>query len=173
MRPAVLRFGLLLALIAGASCWRSNSTVIANRVEVKGPDPTGSYWCSIDEDQYKYPPFPCAIRRVGNDFVLAKLGGSVRFRGRVVPDGQAGFGFVGQLFCPWGDCTAPLHGAFTPTRRGELEGRFRDNAMVVKLVPAPASAFGGSSYGGDGYGGFYGPYGGGAYGGTVYGVLQP
>jgi hypothetical protein len=93
--------------------------------------------------------------------MLAKLAGSQRFRGEVKPRGE-GFGFAGELYCPWGDCSQPLHGEFRPIGNGALRGTFRDAALVVVLQPAPDAAFGGASYGGDGYGGI--GYGGGTYG---------
>ena len=157
MRPAVWRFGTVLALAASASCWHGapspNTPPVANHVDTAAAvDPVGSYSCSIREDTFSYPPFPCTIAHTHAGFILSKLGGSVRFRGRIVPDAHHGFAFAGQMFCPEGDCTAALDGAFAESRRGELVGHFRNNPMVVTLVPAPPNAFGGAAYGGTDYG---------------------
>lgn len=181
-RPAVWRFGVCVALLgpaAATACWHQaqpspeTSLALANHLEPTGPDPSGAYWCSIDESGYDYPRFPCVIHKVSDHFELAKLGGSQRFTGRITPDGQNGFGFTGKLYCPWGACDQALHGAFRQTMRGELTGTFRDNPMIVKLVPAPRGAFGGAGYGGDGYGGdgaaYGGAMGGAGYGGNFYG----
>ena len=147
MRPAVLLFAI-------AACWRDRPDAqepIANRDVAT--DLTGAYWCQIEDAGFVYPQFPCAIRKIEDHFVLAKLGGSQRFEGEVTPLGK-GFSFAGQFFCPWGDCTQALHGTFKPTSRGGLRGTFSDAKFVVRMKPAPDSAFGGVSYGGDGYGGF-------------------
>jgi hypothetical protein len=161
VRPAVSRFGL--CAIALAACWRDKADAqqpVENRSGGQ-TDLTGAYWCSIEDAGFKYPQFPCAIRKVENTFVLAKLGGSQRFEGEVKPMGK-GFSFAGRFYCPWGDCTQELHGTFKPARGG-LKGTFSDARFVVMMTPAPDSAFGGVSYGGDGYGGF--GYGGAGYGG--------
>jgi hypothetical protein len=127
-------------------------------------DLTASFFCSIEEAGFKYPGYPCAIRKIEGHWVLAKLAGSQRFRGEVLPRGE-GFTFEGEFYCPWGDCDKPLHGVFKPAGQGALRGTFRDDEMIVTLVPAPDSAFGGASYGGDGYGGF-------GYGGATYGAAH-
>jgi hypothetical protein len=87
----------------------------------------------------------------------------------VIPQGE-GFAFEGEYYCPWGDCTQPLHGVFEPAGKGGYRGTFRDSTVTVMLIPAPAdSTWGGATYGGDGYGGF--GYGGFGYGGGAYGGL--
>ncbi len=153
MRPAVSHSGWL-ALVVCVGCWRNSEPVtpVANHLESGAPDLTGKYWCAIDESGYDYPKFPCMVRTVDGKLLLAKLSGSQRFTGVITPAGE-GFKFVGKLYCPWGDCDQPLHGEFRRATRGELEGRFSDDAMVVRLVRAPADAFAGASYGGDSYGG--------------------
>ena len=137
-----------------ASCWsgKTSETTIDNRTASER-DLTASYFCSIEDDGYKYPGYPCAIRRIEGRWMLAKLAGSQRFRGQIRAQGD-GFSFEGEFYCPWGDCSQPLHGVFKPAGHGALRGTFRDAPMTVTLVPAPDSAFGGASYGGDGYGGF-------------------
>lgn len=162
MWRACLRFGMLCVL-AACGGHRAQPTALDNHVEQGERDLTGGFWCSIKEGAFKYPPFPCAIREIDHRLVLAKLAGSQRFEGVVTPTAD-GFGFAGRFYCPFGDCTQPLHGVFRATGNGKLEGRFRDAKFLVELEPAPASAFGGASYGGDEYGGF--GYGGASYGGT-------
>ena len=162
MRRAVLLFGGLIA------CWSdrtSSTTTVENRQPVQQQrDLTGAYWCTIESSGYTYDPYPCVIRRVDNDFVLAKLGGSQRFTG-VVRAVHGGFSFDGEFYCPWGDCSQRMHGVFVP-RNGGFQ--FQDDHIAVSLKPAPESAFGGVGYGGDGYGGF-GQWGGAGYGGAPEG----
>jgi hypothetical protein len=153
--------------VAIAACWTERApqpppTTIGNHVAQRHAALAGAYWCAITEDDYAYPRFPCAIRERGGHLVLAKLGGSVRFDGDIVPE-HGGFRFTGRMYCPWGDCTQPLHGVFAP-KSGTYHGTFSDDAMVVELVPA--SGLGGDGYGGDAYGG-------GAYGGASYGNYAP
>ena len=146
-RPAIWRFGLMLM-----ACTHEPSVPLTNHLEPGPVDLSGAYWCSIDESGYDYARMPCMVREIGGRFVLAKLGGSQRFTGVVTPEGD-GFTFVGRLYCPWGECTQPLHGRFRAAANNELEGKFTDDPMTVRLVHAPAGAFGGATYGGDGYGG--------------------
>ena len=163
-QPAMVRFGAIA--VVGMSCWsgRAQDTTIGN--SGGNGDLTAAYYCSIQDSGYKYPRFPCAVRKVDGQWMLAKLAGSQRFRGTITPS-RDGFSFDGELYCPWGDCSQPLHGVFRAAGDGRLRGTFRDAAMIVLLEPAPDAAFGGASYGGDGYGGF-------GYGGTTYGgPLQP
>jgi hypothetical protein len=171
-RPAGLRFGVAIVatLATLAACWSNKAgdgggTIQNHHEALAQRDLAGAYWCAIEDGGYKYPPFPCAIRKIDQRLVLAKLGGSQRFEGEVRAVGQ-GFSFDGQFYCPWGDCTQELHGAFRPAANGALVGTFRDARFIVRMHAAPESAFGGSTYGGDGYGGF----GGAAYGGAGYGI---
>jgi hypothetical protein len=173
--------GVVLAMAVMVSCWRDvparapvgNSMPVAAR-----PASEGGYWCEISDGGFKYTRFPCAIRQMGAQLVLAKMGGSVRFRGVIHGDVERGFRFSGEMFCPWGDCTQALHGVFRPAQGSTfgamLVGRFSDSQMVVRLWRAQDSEFGGAEYGGDAYGGFgngniYGGLGGSSYGGAVYG----
>jgi hypothetical protein len=171
-RPAVSRFGLGACVLVVA-CWRGAKTDTAatsSDLEPSARDLTGAYWCSIDSGG-EYPRYPCVIKKVGEGLVLAKLGGSERIRGAIKLDANAGFTFVGELYCPWGDCSQTLHGRFRPAGKGGFRGTFREDSMVVHLQPAPTSAFGGISYGGDEYGGDqYGVmFGTGSVGGASYG----
>jgi hypothetical protein len=160
----------VLVLLVVVGCWRDDrgTMPIANQLEAAPRDLSGAYWCSIGEQGFDFDRYPCVIRKVGPRFILAKLGGSQRFKGVATPDDNNGFSFAGRLFCPWGECDEPMHGAFKPTGHGELKGTFKDNAIVVQLVPAPDDAFGGVAYGGDGYGDPFGAMGGAAYGGAGY-----
>jgi|SRR6185503_3138528 len=161
-RPAIVRFGAIA--IAVACGGRAHDSSIGNRGGRANGDLTAAYYCSIQDGGYKYPRFPCAVREIDGRWMLAKLGGSQRFRGVITPT-RDGFTFDGELYCPWGDCVQPLHGEFVAAGHGRLTGTFRDTAMSVLLEPAPDAAFGGASYGGDGYGGF--GYGGASYGGPL------
>lgn len=190
-RPAVSRFGPALSL-AFVACWSGRTEpeqpqVVSNQLEPAAPDITGPYWCSIDQDGYDYPRYPCVIRKVGDKLMLAKLGGSQRVRGEIRIDGP-GFTFTGELFCPWGDCTEPMRGKFRPSGRGGFKGELMNpmvkrapaqhaddegedyaDIMTLTLAPAPRDAFGGAAYGGDGYGD---PFGGRGYGGRGYGQYR-
>jgi hypothetical protein len=160
-RPAIVRFGAIAFAISCASGRRD--ATIGNRAGGGQRDLSAAYFCSIHMDRYQYPRFPCVIRKVDGRWMLAKLGGSVRFRGEVRPEGH-GLAFDGELYCPWGDCSKPLHGVFQPTGKpGALRGLFADAGVTTLLEPAPDSAFGGAAYGGDGYGGF-------GYAGAGYGA---
>lgn len=173
-RPAVVRFGVAMFAIV-AACWSGKAAdtggTVENRREPVAGTLAGAYWCAIEDSGYRYPPFPCAIRKIEQRLVLAKLGGSQRFEGEVRAVGQ-GFTFDGRFYCPWGDCTQALHGSFAPAANGALIGTFRDARFIVRMRPAPQSAFGGAGYGGDGYGGFGDAYGGAVYGGAGYGVSR-
>ena len=135
---------------------------VDNHAPLATRDLGGAYWCSIEDSGFKYPQFPCAIRKVDNRFVLAKLGGSQRFEGEIAPIASGGFTFTGRFYCPYGDCSQALHGTFEPVAGGGLRGKFSDSQMIVRLVTAPDAAFGGAGYGGAGYGGA-------GYGGAIYG----
>jgi hypothetical protein len=129
---------------------------------VFGSQLIGPYWCSLDADGYEHPKYACIIKKVGETLTLAKVGGSQRLRGTIVPDTREGFSFVGEMYCPiryagtthpWGECTQQLRGRFKPTRNGGFKGTFveDESTTTLHLVPAPANAFGGAGYGGDEY----------------------
>src|SRR5262249_29486641 len=72
------RMRRFVGLIALAACWLGKPpTTIDNR------DLTGAYFCSIEESGYRYPGYPCAIRKIDGRWMLAKLAGSERFRGEI------------------------------------------------------------------------------------------
>ena len=158
--------------IAICSCWGGNST---RQTAIDHPAPIatidGAYWCSINDNGFSYPPYPCTIQNVDHKLVLAKLGGSQRFEGKLEPAG-GGFGFDGTFFCPYGDCSQPLHGTFVSSEGG-LVGTFRDSTIIVRMTAVQLGAashdstlYGGASYGGASYGGA--SYGGASYGGAGY-----
>ncbi|HUJ59624.1 MAG TPA: hypothetical protein VLX92_14060 [Kofleriaceae bacterium] len=141
---------LLAACVLVACVTDRHYSTIENRAAVGPRTLEGAYWCSILNDGFQYPRFPCVIRTVDRRLVLTKLAGSQRFRGVVRPRGD-GFSFDGEYYCPWGDCTQQLHGAFHASGEA-LRGSF-PGGLVIELVPAPDSAFGGTSYAGTGYAG--------------------
>lgn len=174
-------FGLAFVV----ACWSGKAgegtSGTGPSLEASARDVTGPYYCSIDDAGFEYPRYPCVIKKVGEKLVLAKLAGSQRIRGVVIVDKDGeGFSFVGELYCPWGDCTEEMRGKFRPTGKGGFKGTLngpmdhRDEVkggMIVQLLPAPANAFGGSAYGGDGYGDPFG-IGGASYGGAGYGYYR-
>ncbi len=173
-RPAIFRFGMLASIFAVAcGGGGGKAETIGNRgpLVVSDGDMTATYWCAITSGEYDYPPMPCEIRKVNANFMLAKLAGSQRFRGVVKPRGD-GFTFDGEFYCPFGDCTQPLHGVFARTSDGKFRGTFNDNAIIVTMTRTEEnSSWGGAGYGGGSYGGAYGGMG---YGGSTYGQpLQP
>jgi len=125
--------------------------------------PDGDYACSLQNDGYQYRPFRCVVYTAENGGqVLEKVGGSQRFRGRVLPDGD-GFRFDGTFYCPWGDCTEDVSGSFEPDGygwyRGTIQGYSgRTSPIVVTLQHRPGGfTYGGATYGGASYGGFAAP----------------
>ncbi|MDQ3369154.1 MAG: DUF4893 domain-containing protein [Myxococcota bacterium] len=164
------------------ACWSGkadpSTTPGSASLEPSARDVSGPYWCSIDDAGYEYPRFPCVIKQVGGKLMLAKLAGSQRIRGLVTLDEREGFGFIGELYCPWGDCTEQMRGRFVPsgkgykgTLNGPLGHSGDEGSMIVHLIPAPANAFGGNGYGGDGYGDPF-TFGGASYGGASYGYYR-
>jgi hypothetical protein len=124
----------------------------------------GDYACSIESGGYSYPPFRCVVYSGEGGQLLEKMGGSQRFRGRVLPDGE-GFRFDGTFFCPWGDCTEDVSGTFQPAGHGWYRGTIQGDSMhtsplVVTLQYTPGGfTYGGAGYGGAAYGGHqHGPY---------------
>jgi hypothetical protein len=106
----------------------------------------GDYACSIASGGHRYPAFRCSIYRAEDGSqVLEKVGGSQRFRGRVVPQ-PSGFSFDGTFFCPDGDCTENVTARFTAAGaaayRGVMQGR--SGRLQVSLSYRP----GGFTYGG-------------------------
>jgi hypothetical protein len=148
-RPAIVRFGVLLAF---AACGGSRASAPLENHGGTARPVIGSYACSIEDSGYRYPPFRCVIREQGGKLWLVKLDGSQRFEGEVRETGK-GLAFAGRFFCPFGDCEQGLHGAFAPTGDGGMKGTFSDAKFVVWLQPVAGGAYGGAAYGGETYGG--------------------
>ena len=146
--PAVLRFGVsLLALSACGS--KSNQAQLPTNLEPSAHDPSGDYWCAIDDDQHL--EFHCRIERVSGKLTFAKLTGGDRLRGELAVSGND-LEFTGERFCVLEDCTMKLRGTFKPVGNGQYRGTFKDAPLFVKLAPMPAGT-GGNTYGGASYGG--------------------
>jgi hypothetical protein len=144
--------------IAICSCGGGNSSRPATIDHAALAEIDGAYWCVIEQGSLAYPPYPCTIQPIDHRLFLAKLGGSQRFEGELQPAGT-GFSFDGVFFCPWGECTQPLHGMFEPSEGG-LVGTFRDSTIIVRMTAVQlgaashdATLYGGASYGGASYGG--------------------
>lgn len=119
----------------------------------------GDYACSISSGGYQYPPFRCMVYTAENGGqVLEKVGGSQRFRGRILTEGN-GFRFDGTFFCPYGDCTEDVSGNFAQEGdgmfRGTLQGAAGKNSpLLVSIQYMPGGfGYGGATYGGAAYGG--------------------
>jgi len=152
MWQACSRVGMFatLALVA-CSSGGAGKGPRPDRLEAGRLDPSGEYWCSIDDADFTGPRYACVIKKVGARLLLGKLTGSERIRGEVTP-ADDGFLFSGEIYCPWGDCQQALHGKFKPTGSGNYTGTFREDPTIVRLMPAPKGSFGGAAYGGDQYG---------------------
>ncbi|HEX4450934.1 MAG TPA: hypothetical protein VH143_08705 [Kofleriaceae bacterium] len=152
-----MRFLAVAWSIAMCSCGAGNSSRTAAIDHPPLADLDGAYWCVIEQSSLAYPPYPCTIQNVDHRRILAKLGGSQRFEGEIQPV-AGGFSFAGVFFCPWGECTQPLHGTFEPSEGG-LVGTFRDSTIIVRMTAVKlgtashdATLYGGASYGGASYG---------------------
>lgn len=179
MSGSVIRRGGLVAAFAMFACWGSSSSQPATMPVGNQPSMAltqkapleGEWWCAISQDDYRYENFPCTIENVDGKLVLAKHGGSQRFKGVIAMKGNDAFSFSGKFYCPHGACDQPIQAEFTTQADGEMLGVIRDDqSMRFHLVRAQPGAFGGAGYaglggrryGGDGYGGFQ-------YGGRRYG----
>jgi hypothetical protein len=163
----MLRFGLATFAAAALACGHAaeRKEPLSNRAPAaSGTLTVGEYACRLDEGGYHYPPFRCVVSRRGSRTWLEKVGGSVRLRGWLTPHGD-GFGFDGELFCPWGDCTEHVTAELASDGHGDWRATMstaQAGPMTMTLAYAQGG-FGGAGYGGDGYGG-------GAYGGYGYGM---
>ncbi len=142
-RPAIWRFGAMLALAACGGKGATNATGPLENHGGAARSVVGGYACAIEDSGYRYPPFRCEIKQDGPRLVLVKLDGSQRFEGEVQQT-RDGLAFTGQFYCPWGDCTQSLHGVFTSTSDGGMKGTFSDAKFVVWMQPT------GGLYGGMG-----------------------
>lgn len=156
------RFGPGLVVAAVAACAPQGPptmvTPVSNQAIAQGGSDgpmIGDYNCRIQESGYEYPAFRCIIRPDGGRTVLEKIEGTVRFRG-VIASTAGGFGFAGEVYCPWGDCTEPVRAQFRAAGGGifiaSFNARRAGPAMTVTLEPLDGQD-GGYSYGGYGYGG--------------------
>ncbi len=143
-----------IALAAGvvvASCIAQNeSTETSARREPASKKAraieNGDYSCRIESGGYQYRPFRCAVYRAEDGSqVLEKLGGSQRFRGRVMM-AERGFSFDGTFYCPAGDCTEGVTGQFRSVGaagyEGTMQGRSGPLGVTLQYLP------GGYTYGG-------------------------
>lgn len=104
----------------------------------------GALWtCQISD----YDPQPCRFHRDGGAWNLTKLMGSQRFTGVVTFDGADAMRFVGQFFCPWGDCDQAMDLAFAKTD-GAYLADFGGDAITVRWDEGLAGEWGGAGYGG-------------------------
>jgi len=111
----------------------------------------GALWtCQIDD----YDPQPCRLSRDGRGWRLAKLLGSQRFRGAVIFR-EDGARFLGEYFCPWGDCTMGIDVDFTRDAddgayvgQARTDGDIQPPTLRFQYDPANDAAFGGAGYGG-------------------------
>ena len=121
-------------------------------LDASAHDPTGAYWCSIDDE--KNLEFRCEITKRAGALRLEKLTGAERIRGKLTLKDDT-LEFDGERYCMWENCTSKLIGTFVPTERGNYRGTFKDAPLVVRLAPMPAGsegAIGGQGYGGAAYG---------------------
>ena len=130
----------LAAGVAVASCLGSEPAPPIERPAARAVRiRNGDYACSIESGGHQYPAFRCAMYRAEDGSqVLEKVGGSQRFRGRVMTE-EVGFSFDGTFFCPDGDCTESVTGRFTPVGsaryRGTMQGRSGPLSVSLRYLP--------------------------------------
>lgn len=153
IRAALLILGLATACggRAAPAPTIANTAAQDAPVEVASGLRDGALWtCQIDD----YDPQPCKLSRDGSGWRLAKLLGSQRFRGAVVfRDGGARF--LGEYFCPWGDCTMAIDVDFTRDEDGgayvgqaRTDGDIQPPTLRLQYDQANEAQFGGAGYGG-------------------------
>lgn len=152
-------FGVGSAVVVAVACGGKSTTppqdpLTNNTVEpgtaLEPADPNvppgvrdGALWtCQIGD----YDPQPCKFHRDGNEWRLTKLLGSQRFEGVVHFSGEASFHFVGQYFCPWGDCTEAMDLTFARGDRG-YAADFGGDTITAQWSAELASEWGGAGYG--------------------------
>jgi hypothetical protein len=141
---------LLVALAACSSAARAPAP-IANTPSTPPEPPApaatklvdGALWtCQIGD----YDPQPCRLKAIGDIWVITKLLGSQRFKGRFrIVDAHTAR-FIGNYFCPWGDCDAPMDVELQGSA-SSYTGRFADDSLSIRYDPALASEWGGAGYG--------------------------
>lgn len=149
--------GAFFVVLGITACWSSHDgpriTPQPSSLEASAHDPTGHYWCSIDDDVHQ--EHHCEIARQDGVLHLTKLDGSDRIRGELTLAGDE-LVFSGERFCMGTECKAKLHGRFKPAGHGVYRGTFEEEPLVVKLAPMPAEEVGkgkDDGEGGDTYGG--------------------
>jgi hypothetical protein len=153
-------FGLSSAVVVAVACG-GKSTPPAQPVGNDTVDPAGglaaaeagvptgvtdgALWtCQIED----YDPQPCKFHKEGSEWHLSKLLGSQRFTGVATFDGgDASFRYVGQFFCPWGDCTAALDAEFTRGDDGVYAATLDSSPVTLRWDAALAEEWGGAGYG--------------------------
>lgn len=104
----------------------------------------GALWtCQIGD----YDPQPCKFHREGNEWHLSKLLGSQRFDGVTTFDGDSSIHFVGQFFCPWGDCTEAMDVTFARGEGAAYTAEFTGDTVTVQWNAELAAEWGGAGYG--------------------------
>src|SRR3954471_3447447 len=119
-----------VVLIAGCS-GKGGTTpqALPQSLEPSAHDPTGNYWCAIDDDTRL--DFHCRIERAQTGLRLSKVTGNERLRGELVVNGDD-LEFSGERYCVAEDCTQKLTGTFKPLGGGQYRGTFKDAPLFVK-----------------------------------------
>lgn len=155
----IARTSMIAIALGAAACGgrAAPAPTIGNTTAQEAPPlaPTGlrdgALWtCQIDD----YDPQPCKLSRDGQGWRLAKLLGSQRFRGAVIFR-EGGARFLGEYFCPWGDCTMAIDVDFSRDEDGgayvgqaRTDGDIQPPTLRFQYDPANDAAFGGAGYGG-------------------------
>jgi len=132
-------------LIGNETVDPSSGTGTAADPNVPASVTDGALWtCQISD----YDPQPCKFHRDGNEWRLTKVMGSQRFDGVATFDGETSMHFVGEFFCPWGDCTEAMDVTFKRNDGGNgYTGELSGDAVQVYWSPELASEWGGAGYG--------------------------
>ncbi len=145
---------LALAALALAACSSHAAPAaqpIGNAAFEETPDAPlphvtdGALWtCRLSD---AYPPQPCRFRRDDRGWTLRKLLGTDRFRGRVTFADDA-VHFVGEYFCAWAECRAPMDVTFRRDRgMASYTAIHDDNFVHLEWDEALAAEWGGAGYG--------------------------
>jgi hypothetical protein len=103
----------------------------------------GALWtCQIGD----YDPQPCKLTAVGDIWVLTKLLGSQRFKGRLLLLDEDNARFIGNYYCPWGDCDAPMD-VELKRDAAAFVGNFSNDTISIRYDRTMAAEWGGAGYG--------------------------